>query len=61
MTTTRNSTPSPEALVVLEALRQAVAKALDRKRRLGQYAVIWENGKPVVFGEDAPDISDIRD
>jgi len=31
----------------LEALRRAVASALDRKRRLGQYAVIYRDGKPV--------------
>jgi hypothetical protein len=47
-------TPSPEALIALESLRVAVAKALDRKRRLGQYAVMWENGAPVLIGEDAP-------
>lgn len=28
----------------LEALRQAVAKALDTKRRLGHYAIMYENG-----------------
>lgn len=32
---------------VLEALRRAVANALDRKRRLGQYAVVWRDGRPV--------------
>jgi len=32
---------------VLAALRKAVDAALDRKRRLGQYAVIWRNGRPV--------------
>ena len=26
-------------------LRQAVAKELERKRRLGQYAVIWRDGQ----------------
>ena len=31
----------------LEALRRAVASALDRKRRLGQYAVIYRDGKTV--------------
>lgn len=31
----------------LMALRRAVAKALDRKRRLGQYAVVWRDGRPV--------------
>lgn len=31
----------------LDALRTAVAEALDRKRRLGQYAVIWRDGHAV--------------
>ena len=31
----------------LMALRRAVAKTLDRKRRLGQYAVVWRDGRPV--------------
>jgi len=31
----------------LESLRKAVANALDRKRRLGQYAVVWRDGRPV--------------
>lgn len=39
---------------MLESLKQAVAQALEKKKRLGQYAVIWENGKPVLIGEDAP-------
>jgi hypothetical protein len=42
----------------LEVLKKAVAKALEKKRRLGQYYVVWKDGKPVVIGEDAPkDIS----
>jgi hypothetical protein len=32
---------------VVEALRDAVAEALERKRRLGQYAVIWRDGRVV--------------
>lgn len=36
--------PSPQAKVMLNALREAVAKSLERKRRLGQYTVIWQNG-----------------
>ena len=32
---------------VLDALRGAVAEALERKRRLGQYAVIWRDGRVV--------------
>jgi len=31
----------------LEALRRAVANALERKRRLGQYAVVWRDGQTV--------------
>lgn len=31
----------------LVALRHAVAKALDRKRRLGHYAVVWRDGRSV--------------
>jgi hypothetical protein len=29
---------------------------LEKKRRLEQYAVTWKDGKPVVQGEDAPDM-----
>lgn len=37
---------------VKEALGRAVAEALERKRRLGQYAVVFENGKPVRIEAD---------
>jgi hypothetical protein len=40
---------------ILEVLKQAVAEALERKRRLGQYAVIWRDGRVVCIGPDAPD------
>lgn len=46
--------PSPEALAILKALQDAVTKDLEKKRRLGHYAVIWEDGRPVLFGDDAP-------
>ena len=39
---------------MLQTLRQVAAETLEKKRRLGQYAVIWENGKPVIVGDDAP-------
>lgn len=52
MNVTRKTTPSREGQVALEALSQAVTRALDKKRRLGQYAVVWRDGKPVVTGED---------
>lgn len=38
----------------LAALQRAVARALERKRRLGQYAVFWENGRVILDGPDAP-------
>jgi hypothetical protein len=47
--------PSPEAAQTLAVLRQAVAEALDRKRRLGQYAVFWQGGQAVrVEARDLP-------
>lgn len=47
-------TTTPSAQKQLETLRLAVSKALEKKRRLGQYAVIWRDGKPVMKGADAP-------
>lgn len=40
--------------MVLDALRRAVAEALERKRRLGQYVVVWREGRAVFIGPDAP-------
>jgi hypothetical protein len=50
----------------LDALRRAVAEALDRKRRLGQYAVIWRDGRAVRLEPEAlpsvePKAGDDRD
>ena len=38
----------------LDSLRQSVAEALERKRRLGHYAVFWRDGRVVCEGPDAP-------
>lgn len=46
--------PSQHARQILETLQRSVAKTLEKKRRLGQYAVVWNNGRPVMTGEDAP-------
>ena len=43
---------SPDVQVALDCLREAVAEALDRKRRLGQYAVIWRDGEVVRIGPE---------
>lgn len=53
---TLNSTsPSPQTQLMLRTLQDAVAKSLDKKRRLGQYAVTWSNGQPVLSGTDKPE------
>lgn len=54
----RQTVPSREGQQLLDALRQSVAKTLEKKRRLGHYAVIWSNGKPVMTGEDAPRLNE---
>ncbi|RKT42732.1 hypothetical protein BDD21_0022 [Thiocapsa rosea] len=54
MNATRKTSPSAEGQRQLDALRQAVGKTLEKKRRLGQYAVTWKGGRPVVTGDDAP-------
>ncbi len=43
------------AMEGLKALRRAVHQALERKRRLGQYAVFWRDGRVVFEGPDAPE------
>jgi hypothetical protein len=43
---------------ILDVLRRAVAEALERKRRLGQYAVIWREGRVACAGPDAPPAPD---
>lgn len=47
-----SSAPSKENMIVLQSLRKAVAEALDRKKRRGQYAVVWQDGQPTIIGDD---------
>lgn len=54
MTPSITPTPDVDTQAMLDSLRHAVAKTLDRKRRLGHYAVLWDGNKPVLVGEDAP-------
>ena len=51
---------SPDTQEMLDSLHTAVAEALEHKRRLGQYAVFWQDDKPVFIGEDAPDNANER-
>lgn len=44
--------PNSEDPRILESLRESVAKALDRKRRLGQDAVVWQDGEVVRIEPD---------
>ena len=52
--TLTSAPPSPQAQAMLKALQTAVANSLEKKQKLGQYAVIWCNGRPVQSGADAP-------
>lgn len=45
--------PSLQTQAMLQALQRAVTECLEKKRRLGQYAVIWQDGQVVrTGGED---------
>ena len=35
--------PSEKSLSILAALKAAVAQTLEKKRKLGLYAVVWKN------------------
>lgn len=48
------ASPSEEMQAMLDCLREAVAEALERKRRLGQYWVEWTPEGIQLVGEDAP-------
>lgn len=53
--------PSKESMIVLESLRKAVEQALDRKKRLGQYAVVWQDGQPTIIGGDKSETTKQQD
>ncbi len=40
---------SVDSQKMLESLKTAVNKALEKKKRLGQYAVVWSKNKPVII------------
>lgn len=48
-------TLSPDTQAMLDCLRLAVSKTLERKRRLGQYTVQWSGKAPFAIGDDAPE------
>ena len=53
--TIESNTPSAKATETLAALKRAVQNTLDRKRRLGQYAVVWRDDKPALLDDDVED------
>jgi len=55
---TTGGAPDGESLAMLACLREAVAEALERKRRLGQYWVHWTADGPRI---DGPGSSTLRD
>jgi len=44
-------TISPDSQKMLDTLKVAVSKALEKKKRLGQYAVVWADDKPLVINK----------
>ena len=55
MIVTTKAPPSEKSMEILKFLRAAVTEALEKKRKLGQYAVIWDGKKPVKIRGDMPD------
>ena len=53
--TIESEQPSTETSATLAALKRAVANALDRKKRLGQYAVVWRDERPALLDEEVED------
>ena len=46
--------PSTKAKRALESLKSTARATLERKRRLGHYAVVWQDNRVVLHGDDAP-------
>ncbi|MEI6543621.1 MAG: hypothetical protein WCL60_08870, partial [Methylococcales bacterium] len=47
-----------KAQEILDTLQKVATDTLERKRRLGEYAVVWEDNKPVIIGEMLEDSDD---
>ena len=58
MSSTHETIPSEKSQEILKTLKKTVAETLEKKRKLGQYAVIWDGKKPVQRGVDAPIVKD---
>ena len=49
-----------EVQEAMDCLKESVEEALDRKRRLGQYAVVWQDGKVVRLFEEEEKQKDLE-
>jgi hypothetical protein len=47
-----------KAQEILDVLQKVATDTLERKRRLGEYAVVWQDNKPVIIGEMLEDSDD---
>lgn len=45
-----------QAQMAVQSLKKSVKEALERKRRLGQYMVVWRDGKPVRLTQPSSDL-----
>ena len=48
---------SLQTQAMLKALQDAVTKDLNRKQKLGQYAVTWKDGRAIQTGDDVPPVT----
>jgi hypothetical protein len=51
---------SAETQAMLTALQAAVRKALERKQRLGQYAIVWQDGRPARLDLNPTELDGLR-
>lgn len=51
---------SNDTQVMLASLQAAVCKALERKHRLDQYAIVWQDGKPERFMMSSSELDGLR-
>jgi len=49
-----NKQTSEQSKNILNALKEAASNEIEKKRRLGQYVVLWGNDSIIYQGEDAP-------
>lgn len=47
-----------KAQEILDVLQKVATDTLERKRRLGEYAVVWQDNKPAIIGEMIEDSDD---